>query len=204
MLLHGARETHILIPKTRCPDLAAVDGGLGFYMIVGNGTAYAYLAELFAACMGFTAGEWIYLPLEFAHKTAYAMEYPSVRHYEGLALINYCALQIGAKAAASALKTRPARVETVDWTARRKTDQPDFWKLKNLLTVKARGKMFLLNGDATIYCDMARSSRSLAEYGDDAAANDFPPHMHYDWSEGTAKSLGVALYYWQNPAILAP
>jgi len=197
--LHGGRDIYILTPETIGREITAIDDKKGYFYLMSNGTGYTLLLKLFALAISLRNNELIHFPLDFAYQNAYEKDFPELEnHYAGIVLFNYCKTQIDGKDILFALKSKPAKTELINRDTLFFDEFPDRWKTRHRLTVKNRGKLLIMSGNGDIFTSMAQSCANLAEYGDDAEYNKHPPHMHHDWDENTAKSVGITMYYWHH------
>lgn len=195
--LYAGREIHILTPKITCDKITATDDKCGYYYIFSNGTGYSLLANVFAAAISLENNELIYFPLNFAYRDAYEWDFPELdHHYSGIVLFNYCTAQIDGKDICTTLKCNTARKEPVTRSTNFSLEFPDPWKTRHRLTVKEHGKFLIISGNRHIFTLLAQSCKNLSQYGDNMAYNDW--HLHHDWGENTAKSLGITLHYWHH------
>lgn len=197
--LHGNRNIYVLTPKNISDKITATDDQKGYFYLMSNGTGYALLSKIFALAISLGENELIYLPLEFAYQKAYEKDFSAFEnHYTGVVIFNYCTTQIDGKDILTVLNNKPIKMETISRDKLLSDEFPDRWKTRHRLTVKGKGKLLIMSGNGDIFTSMAQSCENLAEYGDDVEFNKSPPHMHHDWDENTAKSVGITFYYWHH------
>ena len=197
--LQKDRKISLLLPETVCPDINATDNSKGFCYLLSNGTGYSILSDVFALAASLEKNELIYYPLEFAHMDAYISTVPTLaNHYKGIVIFNFNTTKISAKDISAALKAKTYTGESLSRQVSCAEDFPDRWKTRHKLTVKSAGKLLIISGDREVFTLMAQSCAWLSEYGDDNENNNCPPHIHHDWEENTAKSMGITFYYWHN------
>lgn len=208
--LPGKRQVYLLVPDTISDGITATDDNKGYHYILSNGNGYSLLTKFFASAITLEDNEIAYLPLQFRYKKAYEKSFPELEnHCSGIVIFNYTTTQISTKDITAVLKSKPVKEEPVFRTEDFSSEFPDHWKTQRRLTVKKHGRTLIISGNKDIFTSLAQSSDRLADYGDDAQFNDFPPHMHHDWDENTAHSVGITLYYWHHgedttaPAMIA-
>jgi len=198
VLLHGGTRVHILKPYKMNSDITAVSNGKGFYVIFGNGTGYAFLAEVFHAAMTLNADELIYLRFDFQHFEALG-DYWSLsdeNHYKGVILFNYCSSRLKTKDILLSLKTKPVESNTVQRSMKPVRKHIEMWDTHNKLTVKEHSSRLIISGNRVVFEDLTISCLDHAENGDAPEFNQC--HIHHDLYENTSKSVGITLYYWQK------
>lgn len=167
--------------------------------MLSNGTGYALLSELFASAISLENNELIHLPLPFEYLETYKKDFPELEnHCSGIVVFNYCTTRIDGRNISAALKSKAIKEAIITRNSQFSDDFPDRWKTHHRLTVKKKGSLLIMSGNSDIFTSLAQSCASLAEYGDDADYNKYPPHRHHDWDENTAKSVGITLYYWHH------
>lgn len=77
------------------------------------------------------------------------------------------------------------------------TEFIDRWKTNKRLTVKIHKKNMYISTNNDGFQSLSHGAYNLTEYGDEYI-EDYLPHMHYDWGDNTAASVGVTLYYWHD------
>lgn len=198
ILLHGGREVYILTPETVNNAITATEYK-DIFLILTNGTGYTLLSELFALAISLDFNEIIYLPLNFSYMKIYERDFPEKEnHCSGIVLFNYCATQINGKDISTALKNKAAEKEFIERETPFSYNYSDRWKIRRKLTVKKRGPLMIISGNGDVFASMAQSAADLAEYGDNAEYNEYPPHFNHNWDEKTSKSPGIILYYWHH------
>jgi len=200
--LHGSRTIYILIPESSCDSITATDDRLGNYYAFANSTGYMLLTELFSIAAELNQDELIYLPLDFAYMDGYKTYFTSMSefHYTSIVVINYNRLQISAKDLKVALGIKTYACDKTERRIHLQAEYIERWKTRHRLTIKTHGKVLIISTNGDNFIDIAHSCDSLTVYNDDAKYNQYPAHMHHDWNENTAKSLGITFYYWQCPS----
>ena len=197
--LYDGREINILTPTRNSREITATDNQKGYFYLMSNGTGYALLTKIFALAISLGGNELIHLPLDFAYREAYEKDFSELEnHYIGIVLFNYCTTQLDGKDILNVLKSKSVKTDIINRDTLFSDGSPDRWKTRHRLTVKKRGKLLILSGNGDIFTSMAQSCKNLAEYGDDVEFNKYPPHMHHDWDENTAKSVDITFYYWHH------
>ncbi len=197
VFLTGEHEVNILIPEKTCCGITATDNR-GYYYLLSNGTGYSFFTDVFALAASLGKDELIYIPLEFMSADSYKNVFPGENHYQGLVIFNYITTKVKSKDIVGALKTKIFKEERLIRQTYYSEDYPNHWETRRRLTVKKIGKLLILSGEKLVFTSMAHDCAKLSEYGDNAKYNKYPPHMHYDEDENTAKSVGITFYYWHN------
>lgn len=197
VFLHGGRKSHILKPLNVNHDIIMVNDGKGFYYMIGNGSGYSFLSEVFYAAMTLNENEFIYLKFDFHHENAYNF-WGIERRYVGIILFNYCTTQIKSKDILLSLRANVVESKTIEKSVQPVREYIDRWATNKRLTVKEHSSQIIISTNKDGFEDLTISCLRLAEYGNDIEYNDYPPHMHHDWTQNTSKSPGITLQYWQD------
>ena len=199
VLLHGGREVHILTPRRISPYICAF-GWQGYYSVFANSSGNAVLKELLTIACALRKDELIHLPLSFPYYAEFIKDFwePS-EHLTNLIFMNYCTCQLKTKEIVLAIKSPPCRQQVIARSFPLSDDFVKRWKKQRRLTVKTAGKTLILSTNRDVFTDMAQSCKFLSELEDNEEMNHLPPHMHYNYDENTAKSLGIVFTYWTPP-----
>jgi len=196
---------HVLTPTPSCQykSITAINDGKGNDYIFANGSGFGLLARIFAVCEKLQKNEFVYLPLNFAYLDGYRAYYEGMQetHYAGIAMVNYCGLQLHTKDMVSVLSTKVYKIDKTERVPRLPKEPIAQWKTERRLTVKTQGEIILISANGDGFVDLAQSCTHLAQCGDDPKYNDYPPHRHHDWKETTSKSAGITFFYWQCPLL---
>ena len=198
-MLHGGKEAHIIMPMHTSPYITASEFK-GYYFVFSNSIGYAVLKNIMIAACVLEENEIIHLPLDFQYHKEYQKDFPEPEnHFTNLILMNYCTCQMKTKDIVAAIKTPMSSQKTVTRFFPLTENYIDNWKSRRRLTVKVVGKSLILSSNRDVFTSMAQSCKSMSELEDDDEMNNSPPHMHHDWDENTAKSVGITFYYWTPP-----
>jgi hypothetical protein len=199
-LLHAGKEAHIITPMQTSPYITASEFK-GHYFVFSNSIGYAVLRDIMIAACVLEDNEIIHLSMDFEYQNEYRKDFSEPEnHFTSLIFRNYCACRLKTKDIVAAIKTpTTSRQETVTRFFPLTEDYIENWKSRRRLTVKAVGNSLILSSNRDVFTSMAQSCKSMSELEDDEDMNNSPPHMHHDWDENTAKSVGITFYYWTPP-----
>lgn len=197
--LHGGQAVFVLIPKTVCTFITASEMK-GHYFVFSNGTGYDVLKDVISSACILEENEIIYMPLNFGFMDAYLSDFTEPEnHFKGLLFMNYSTSRFNAKDIITAIKTRKSQLDLVTRAHTFSRDWVENWKTSSRLTVRPAGTQLIFSANRDVFTGLAQSCERLSEYGDCRKYNQYPAHMHHDWNENTAKSVGITFYYWMPP-----
>ncbi len=195
--IHGDKAVFILTPYEINKHISAGHDNKGFSVIWGNGSGFLYLAKCFSIAAKLCKNEILYLPIKYQASKDFIETFQDFDYNNSIICTNYCETQLSPKEIEDILKIKVWTEDIVIRNPQIITEYIDRWKTERRLTVKFHKKNMYISTNKDGFHSLSCGAYHLTEYGDEYMEN-FLPHMHFDWNENTAASVGATLYYWSD------
>ncbi len=194
--VHGGKEVFVLTPYEISWNVMAGHDNKDFVLVWGNGSGYKHLTECFSIAAELHKNEILYLPASYRASEEFNNTFLGCKYNYNIICMNYCETQLSSKEIEEILKIKVCTEEIVNRNPKINTEFIDRWKTNKRLTVKIHKRNMYISTNSDGFKSLSHGAYNLTEYGDEYMED--LPHMHYDWGENTAASVGVTLYYWND------